>query len=291
MTNLDIGFEAIGTWWHIQAARSTYIELDQLTRRILETIEDFDQVYSRFRPDSYVSSMAEESGRYVVPDTSQSLMAFYELLHDLSSGLFTPTIAHTLIDAGYDATYSLQPKTSIQAAPNFAEVVQYSHPILTTTQPTWLDFGAAGKGYLLDIVMEFLISAGFSECVLDAGGDIVTHDLQKPLRVGLEHPLDATKAIGIVELQNQAIAASAGNRRAWGKYHHIMHPTTKDSINTVAATWVVAPSGMIADGLATALFLVPASKLQSLYEFQYALVRSDLTLETSNCFPGEFFLH
>ena len=89
--------------------------------------------------------------------------------------------------------------------------------------------------------------------VVDAGGDIAVRGA--PQRIGLEHPFDERRAIGVWEVADAALCASAVNRRAWGDgLHHVLDARTGAPVRTVAATWAVAPTAMRADAIATALF-------------------------------------
>jgi thiamine biosynthesis lipoprotein len=51
----------------------------------------------------------------------------------------------------------------------------------------------------------------------------------------------------------------------------------------------VADTGLLADGLATALFFADAAMLQKHYNFEYAIVNNDFSLERSPNFPATFF--
>jgi thiamine biosynthesis lipoprotein len=61
-------------------------------------------------------------------------------------------------------------------------------------------------------------------------------------------------------------------------------PTTE-----VLATWVLAPDALTADGLATALFFVPAAVLQASFSFAAVRMLADQTVEVTANFPGEIF--
>jgi len=125
---------------------------------------------------------------------------------------------------------------------------------------------------------------------VNAGGDICVRDKKGvPMRIGLEHPEDTALAIGVAEISNQSICGSAGNRRAWGEYHHIMNPHTLASVRAVSAVWVVAQTTMLADALATCLFFVTPFTLSSRYAFQYLMMYSDSSVERSAQFPAELF--
>ncbi|HEX8183029.1 MAG TPA: FAD:protein FMN transferase [Candidatus Saccharimonadales bacterium] len=283
-------FEAIGTTWTIDIFDAIAADsAEQLMQAVHERIERFDSTYSRFREDSMVTSMAAEAGTYVLPDDARPLMDMYQKLYEMTDGLVTPLIASTLAEAGYDAAYSLRPGRII-APPTWEDVLVYDFPNLTLQQPALLDFGAAGKGYLADIVGSILEEQGISGYCIDAGGDMVyrTQNTEK-LDVALEHPSDPTMAIGVAKIYNQSICGSSGNRRAWDKYHHIIDPASLESPRHIAALWTVANTGLMADGISTALFFVSPDVLARHFEFEYAIVRSDLSLDVSSGFPATFF--
>jgi thiamine biosynthesis lipoprotein len=52
---------------------------------------------------------------------------------------------------------------------------------------------------------------------------------------------------------------------------------------------VAADTALVADGLATALFFVPAQHLRPHFDFEYVIMKSNGTAEVSPGFPGEIF--
>lgn len=286
-------FEAIGTHWSIDLPET----LDTATAssvlvRVRDRIEVLDQTYSRFRADSLVSQIAQSAGQYQFPADASALFAWYRVLYDLTDGAITPLIGQALSDAGYDATYSLVEKP-MTSPPAWDDVMHFdaTSNILGTKQPVLLDFGAAGKGYLIDIVATILQNAGINSYCIDAGGDIAHRSAaDEPLRIGLENPHDTSEAIGIATILNQSICGSAGNRRRWGRFHHTLDPRTLTSPDDIAAVWVVAESTMIADGITTALNFVSAETLLRSIAFQFAILGTTGTLSASPNFPAEFFL-
>ena len=148
--------------------------------------------------------------------------------------------------------------------------------------------GAAGKGQLVDLVSGLLTARGIDAHVVDAGGDLRTAG-PEPLRVALEHPADPAQAIGVVEVADGAIAASAVNRRAWADRHHVLDGRTGDPTREVVATWAIAATAMEADGLATALFFAPPARLERVFAFTGVRVFADGRYERSAALPGELF--
>lgn len=277
-------FSALGTEWQIETAAPLPREL---FAQIESRIELFDRTYSRFRDDSQVARLARHGGTEQFPDDLVPLMRLYRSLYELTEGAVTPLIGRALETAGYDAQYSLRPNGKV-GTPRWEDVLSWHDSELTVRQPIALDFGAAGKGYLVDIVAELLERAGTKEYVVDASGDL-RHRGISGNRVGLEHPDDATRVIGVVDVMNRSLCASATNRRAWGPgMHHVFDPRTQSPVQGVAATWVVADTTLIADGLATALFFVPPDSLQT-YAFEYVRLHDDGSLDYSLNFSGELF--
>lgn len=286
-------FDAIGTAWEIETPSP--LEMPA-RRRILERIERFDVTYSRFRPDSLASRIASspEGGCFTFPEDAIALFDLYDRLHACTDGAVDPLIGRDLELLGYDRTYSLTPDTSgirnhSLARPRWSNAVRREGASLVTRQPLVIDIGAAGKGYLVDIVAGILREEGHKSFVIDGSGDLL-HSGTSPLRIGLEHPFDANLAIGVVDLQNRALCASAVNRRAWGDgLHHMIDGRTGMPTYEVVATWVVADDAATADGLATALFFVPAERLAPAFRFSWVRMFADGRADVSADFDGELF--
>lgn len=280
-------FEAIGTHWGIDCELSA-ADPQEVFAHVQARIETYDKNYSRFRSDSLVCAMAAQSGVYEMPADWDALWGVYEKLYTLTDGAFTPLVGSLLEDLGYDAAYSLLPKAQVRAVQNLSVVAFYKAPLLRLSEPALLDIGAGGKGHLVDIVSELLAQNGALTCTINAGGDIV-HLGPTPLRVGLENPFDPSQAVGVIELGNESICGSSGNRRRLGPEHHIVDPRTGHSPANVAATWVIAKSGLIADALATAVYLVPPEQLQPHFDFEWAILANDHSVRYSPRFAGAFF--
>lgn len=281
-------FEAIGTQWWIgvyeHVAAKQWLQLQQKTADCIET---FDKRYSRFRDDSWVMQIAKQSGSYKLPPDAAPLLKLYDRLYQLTDGAVTPLIGQALEDAGYDASYSLQPKP-MRAVSAWHDACKIAGNTLTTGQPQLLDFGAAGKGYLVDQLVTLLRAGGIRSFCVDGSGDLYCVGVQ--LSVGLENPDNTSQVIGVVPVGNAALCASAPNRRSWTGYHHIMNPHTLSSPQHIKAVWVVADSAMVADGLTTALFFVDPLKLQPAFDFAWAILSADGKLRRSPNFTAELFI-
>lgn len=290
MRSFTAQFEAIGTSWEIRVHHDGAASWWQ--KQLLQlhaTIDEFDRTYSRFREDSWVTQLSREAGRFSLPEDAAPLLQFYREVYDATDGKVTPLIGQAMADAGYDASYSFVP-SKLTPPPAWDDAIVMTKNTLTVNQPTLLDFGAAGKGYLVDLIGAQIERAGVQSFVISAGGDIVQRTTSgEDLQVGLENPVDVTEAIGIASISNQSICASSVTKRQWGKFHHIIDPTTLRSTETIMATWVVAATTMVADGLATALFFAQPQALQKHFKFSYAMLTADMQMIRSHNFPANLF--
>lgn len=284
-------FQAIGTSWRIDIYEDILASAqEKLISEIKERIDIFDKTYSRFRTDSLVWHISEKAGTYIFPDDAEELFSIYRAMFDMTDGLMTPLVGNLISDLGYDREYSLKPKEKIVQPKKWDDVMTYKHPQLVTKEPTLLDFGAAGKGYLIDIVAEIIQSSGVKNFLINAGGDIRCESAsKKTFTIGLENPKNFDEIIGTVSLANRSICGSSGNRRRWGNYHHIINPKTLLSPENILALWVVADTTLVADALSTALFFVQPEVLQKYFTFEYAILYPDFSIDVSKAFPGEVF--
>ncbi len=152
-----------------------------------------------------------------------------------------------------------------------------------------IDFGAVGKGYLVDLIAELLQGKGFHEFVVNGSGDIRHHG-KIELEVGLEHPFAAGMVIGVANIKEASICASASNRRRWGDgLHHVLDGRTGKPTDDIVATWTIAADTATADGLATALFFSPSSRLMESFDFSFVRILADGHIEVADNFDGRVF--
>ncbi|MGN6503394.1 MAG: FAD:protein FMN transferase [Pseudolysinimonas sp.] len=285
------GFEAIGAPWRIETPDAL---TDSQRAAVLERVTRFDRDWSRFRPDSLVTRISREPGRHRLPADAGPLLDWYRELYEGTSGRVSPLVGRTLESLGYDASSRLTPASTRVATPAWADAIAWDGEYLDTVTPVLLDVGAAGKGYLADLVSGVLLDLGVPTHVVDASGDIVargaTHEV-----IALEHPADPSKAIGVVPLGGGrsgggALAASAVNRRTWGDgLHHVIDAVTGLPTSSVIATWALAPDALHADGLATALFFDADPALTDAPGVSFVRMFADGRVQASPSFPGEVF--
>ena len=277
-------FEAIGTRWEIE---TTDPLADPARAAVDAEIERFDREWSRFRDDSAVTRLGREGGSFGSPDAAPMLDAYREL-SAATGGAVNPLVAVSLEALGYDAGYSLVGGDPVRAPEAWQAQVSWTTGEVAASAPALLDVGALGKGRLVDLVMDLLGDVP-GDVVVDAGGDIRVRGAG--VRIGLEHPYDATKAIGVVEVRDRALCASAVNRRAWGNgLHHVLDARTGLPVRTWAATWALAPDAMTADAVSTALFFDGGPELAGAWGVEWVRMSTDGRVQHSPGCPAELFI-
>ena len=156
-----------------------------------------------------------------------------------------------------------------------------------------LDLGAIAKGAIGDEARKVLSERGVKSALLNLGGNILTLG-DKPggsgWVIGIEDPVSGGQ-VGTLRLHgSMAVATSSGTQRCFtvdGKtYHHILDPETGYPAESgLASVTIIAPDGLTADALSTAVFVMGEDRARAMFEehgfeemdISAVLVRSDGT--------------
>ncbi|MGN6220514.1 MAG: FAD:protein FMN transferase [Microbacterium sp.] len=283
-------FEAIGTAWEVV----TDAPLPAAARDAVQTVIDaFDREWSRFRADSVVSALAVEGGSVPAPADAAPMLDAFAALGAATGGAVNPLVGASLDALGYDAAYSLRDDGQRPAPSDWRERLTWRDGTLSLSGPAMIDVGALGKGRLVDLVLDVVAAARPGDIVVDAGGDLAVRG--RPHRIGLEHPFDPRRAIGVWEVADAALCASAVNRRSWpsatgATLHHVLDARTGQPVRTYAATWAVAADAMTADAIATALFFEGGSRLAHEWGAEWVRMTTDGAVEWSPGCGADLFL-
>ena len=275
-------FDAIGTRWEIESERAL---TDRERARVGEVIGRFDRQWSRFRSDSVVTELAV-GGSAALPEDATAMLDAYLQLSDATGGAVSPLVGRSLAALGYDSSLSLVASDAEPAPDDWPSILGWRER-LTLAEPAFIDVGALGKGRLVDLVQRELADVA-GGLVVDASGDLAVRG--RELRVGLEHPYDSARAIGVATIRDQALCASAVNRRVWGDgLHHVLDARTGLPVRTWAATWAIAADAMHADAVATALFFDGGTRLAAEWGVEWVRMSTDGRTQRSAGCPIELF--
>ena len=140
-----------------------------------------------------------------------------------------------------------------------------------------------GQGFIADRIADMLGAQGFRHVYADLGETrlIGDHPEGRPWRIGLRDPKDPAHFGRTLDLENIGLAVSGGYGTTFeetGRYHHIFDPRTGLSAGKMAAIAVTAPSAMIANGLATSIYVAGrehAAKILGQYPGAKAVITTE----------------
>jgi FAD:protein FMN transferase len=136
------------------------------------------------------------------------------------------------------------------------------HHTVTLAEPgTLLDLGGIAKGYAADEALTALREQGIRSALVAASGDIAVSDApqgERGWKIGVDSiDLPQANFTRVLVVSNAAVSTSGDTEQFVeinGKhYSHIIDPQSHQALTRRITTTVVAPSGMDADSLATAL--------------------------------------
>jgi thiamine biosynthesis lipoprotein len=235
-------------------------------------LADLEARWSRFRPDSEISTLNRAAGRPVaVSPETLTLLALAVLGWQATGGRFDPTVLDALEAAGYDRSFDQLPTARPGAdgagpapgpAPGLAGIrIDPEAGMVTLPAGIRLDPGGIAKGYAADLLCTQLRAAGAAGACVNIGGDLRVSGIAPrggPWAVAVPHPHGGEAAT--LELTEGAAATSSPLRRAWhaaGRLaHHLIDPHTGQPADTsILQATVVAAEAWRAEVAAKATFL------------------------------------
>jgi FAD:protein FMN transferase len=235
-------------------------------------LAELEARWSRFRPDSELSTLNRGAGRPVVvsPETL-TLLALAVLGWQATAGRFDPTVLEALETAGYDRSFDQLPAHGHPTggsrpipgpAPGLAGIrIDAEAGTVTLPPGVRLDVGGVAKGYAADLLCGQLRAAGAAGVCVNVGGDLRVSGAAPhsgPWAIAVPHPHGGPAAT--LELTDGAAATSSPLRRAWhagGRpAHHLIDPGTGQPGSTsILQVTVVADEAWRAEVAAKAAFL------------------------------------
>ncbi len=293
----------------------------RVQKRIRAFVDEYESVLSRFRADSLVSRMAcaDDGGDFEFPEWAGPLFTLYSEFYAATHGAFDACIGADLLALGYNNSVQFVPKSAASASDDSDSWSNYRRALpvtwgnisrdcgsatLRTNQPVQLDFGAAGKGYFVDLVTQIIKeelsgdspsnsdSRADFDFLVNAGGDMRAcfSEENNQIKVALENPFDTTQAVAVASIASGALCASSSARRRWkvkdtsylGKdasgfesnliATHLINALDGIPACDLCASWAYVPSKTCdfptayADALATALFVSQENNLQKIVQ-------------------------
>ena len=133
-----------------------------------------------------------------------------------------------------------------------------------------IDLGGIAKGYGVDRAFNVLMSLGYKNLIVNAGGDLRAGGFKnnQPWSIGIQNPREPQKLLTRISVSDMAVATSGDYEKFFvhhGKrYHHIFNPNEGFPAEGCQSVTIVTKDCITADGLATAVFVLGPEKGYSL---------------------------
>lgn len=235
-----------------------------------ERIAQLDRAMSDYKPDSELSRLSASagSGRAVrLSDDLWLVLSRSQRLAEETDGAFDVTVG-PYVRLWRRARRS-QEFPSAERLAEARAAVGYRKLRLDEAQHTAelsapgmrLDLGGIAMGYAADEALAVLVSHGFSRAMVDASGDIVVGDPPpgaKGWRIGIAPVTDPDGPPSRFVLISRCALTVSGDAFQHvvidGKrYSHIVDPRTGLGLTDQSSVTAIAPDGITADGLDTAV--------------------------------------
>jgi thiamine biosynthesis lipoprotein len=244
----QISFDII--WTHLDISIDTDQSIEIISQKIQWRIHDFEQKFSRFIEGNWLHDLNLQRKWILDQDGLNMLNKMLEIAKN-TDGYFDPTIWKKLTELWYG-----NQKTNLKSHRdteygNYQDI-EMKDDCVILHKNIELEFGGIGKWYLIDLIYSELQE--FPRFLINFGGDMYGRG---SWNIWLESPFASDEVIGTIILDNTFLACSAGTKRKWGDHHHLIDPHTGESARDVIASYIEWESGMITDGYATALCVMP----------------------------------
>ena len=281
--------------------------LKEIKKAIEDKLAQVNRQMSTYDPESEISHFNNTNlvDEFEISAGFAKVMGLSRDISEKTAGAFDPTVS-PLIDIwgfGYiKKTKDFPDEIEIQEAlknVGFRKVSCSSNILKKAVPNLQLNLSAIAKGYGVDVIAGIVSESGFTNYMVEIGGEVITSGLNQSgevWRIGVQNPAFGSEVgtdnVMVVILPQKAIATSGDYRNYFeykGKtYSHVIDPRTGYPTESgVASASVIADTCMMADALATALMVMGPVKGLELIE-NIKGVEAVITVRNENGFSNHF---
>jgi thiamine biosynthesis lipoprotein len=239
---------------------------ESLLDRAYGRIDELERRWSRFVPDSEISTLNRAAGRpvHVSPETRDLVQRALDAWR-VTGGVYDPTVLGDVLRAGYDRSFEdIEPRETVEPSVlvSGADGIRVEGDTIQLPAHTGFDPGGIGKGLAADLVTQDLLDAGSAGVCVNVGGDVRVAG--KPPEgdawtIDVHHP-EFESPIARLGVRDGAVATSTTLRRQWSvagePMHHLIDTRTgRPAHARFELATVVSGMAWTADVLAKTLVL------------------------------------
>ncbi|HKA37093.1 MAG TPA: FAD:protein FMN transferase [Thermoanaerobaculia bacterium] len=243
--------------------RAAALEASEKAVREIARVED---LLTTWRPGGPLYALnASPAGSPVAlpPEISSVLAAVFEW-SARTDGAFDPTVLPLVSAWGLRGRGRIPTSADLSRARMATGTAHFRLEPASAARLTpscGIDEGAWGKGYALDRAAAALREAGVEDAVLDLGGQVLAIGRAE---VAIADPRDRAKAFATLDAANRSVSTSGNSERGIAvggrRIGHLLDPRTGRPAPDFGSATALAPSGLVADVLSTAFFVLGPEK-------------------------------
>jgi len=298
LSRFDYSFRALWSVCNITFFQKNDADLDSIIRLAAAQIIYFEHLFSRFQKDSTLSLLNLHK-IVIVEDDFMDIFLCAHKIYRMTEGYFNPLA--DIRSLWYIQDFESSTLFSLQDIPEDLdmEAIQIQGNQITLRPSMNLDFWAIGKGYIADRIALFLEQKGYTNFIVNLGGDIVLRGVREgntPPNVWIISP-SLVWYVASISVLNGSVSTSGSYIRNWkvegGEYHHIKTPGSSIQNTHLWSVTIVATYGYESDALATAVFAMGFEKWLlycATHDIDALLVTKDSTIYYTSGFDDKYNL-
>jgi FAD:protein FMN transferase len=247
----------------------------------LSELARMESIFSLYRPDSALSRLNREGRLDGAPADLLTLLSRALALAEMSGGVYDPTVQplwrlyldHFSAPNPDPAGPGPEVLAAARALVDWGSVaIDHGRRHIALTRPGMaLTLNSGAQGYITDRVADVLRVHGFDRTLIDMGEPraLAPKPDGSAWHIAIANPADPSQTVATLEVVDRCVATSGGYGTLFdpaGRFTHILDPRTGHTAPAQASVSVVAETGIQADGLATAMLLVPKEKRHALLQ-------------------------
>lgn len=264
----------MGTVWKIEVVdhgRGT--EARRAIDAAYAELERIDGLMSEWKPASPLSHINAAAGKapVEVPEELRAILERSIRYGEKSEGTFDITWHGMANIWHFDDRFVVPSESAVAAARrnvNFRDIKIDGNRVFLPRAGMSIGLGGIAKGYAVDRAAAVLARAGFTDSLVDGGGDVRVSGSREDgtaWRLGIQDPRqEHGSMLGIVWGSNRAICTSGDYERYrivnGRRYHHIIDPRTGWPASQSMSVTVIADTAERAVVLAKPMFILGAEK-------------------------------
>lgn len=265
----------LGTDLSLTVIANSTSEGEQAIDAAFAEIETVEQVMSLYRPDSQISQLNRERVLFNPHPYLRDVLSTAAKISSLSDGAFDITVQPLWnLYAESRQAANGPPSERIDAARRSIgwQSVELGTDFVRLNQPVEaITLNGIAQGFATDRVLSALRIAGIQHALINVGelASLGGKSAGKPWVAGIQHPREPDAFAEVIALDGRCLATSGDYATTFSadfSRNHIFDPRTGESPRELASVSIVAPSGMLADGLSTAAMVLGAEQTLALTE-------------------------